>query len=118
VKSLRGEVDDAIDWLDDARTRCVRIDDAYRWVEVYCQDALCEVSIAHGFDGATRFVDELEQRAAATGIREYVARAYVHRHRLGDEGALATARVLASGVSNPALHGLFDSAGVAGLGTF
>ena len=112
VMSLRGDVDEALDWLDDARTRCVRIADAYIWVEAYCQNALCEVAVAQGLDGATVFVDELEHRAASTGMREYVARAYVHRYRLGDEGALETARVLASSVSNPALHELFKSSGM------
>ena len=110
VKSLRGNYDEAIDWLDDARTRCVRIADAYIWVEAYCQDALCEAAIDQGFDGAARFVDQLEARAASTGMREYVARAYVHRHRLGDEEARDAARVLASGVSNPALHELLEAA--------
>ena len=108
VKALRGDFDEAIDWLDDARTRCVRIADAYLWIEAYCQDALCEVAIAERPDGAGRFVDELEERAASTGMREYVARAYVHRHRLGDEEALDAARVLASSVSNPALRELLE----------
>ncbi|MGI8708227.1 MAG: BTAD domain-containing putative transcriptional regulator [Actinomycetota bacterium] len=112
VKSLRGDPEEAIDWLDDARTRCVRIADAYIWVEAYCQDALCEVAIAQGFEGASRFVDELEQRAASTGMREYVAKAYVHRYRLGEEKALDAARVLASGVANPALHEMLRAAGV------
>jgi len=113
VKSLRGDPEEAIDWLDDARTRCVRIADAYIWVEAYCQDALCEVAIAQGFEGASRFVDELEQRAASTGMREYVAKAYVHRYRLGEEKALDAARVLASGVANPALHEMLRAAGAA-----
>ncbi len=108
VKARRGDFDEAIDWLDDARTRCVRIADAYYWIEVYCQDALCEVAIGERPEGARRFVDELEERAASTGMREYVARAYVQRHRLGDEEALDAARVLASSVSNPALRELLE----------
>jgi tetratricopeptide (TPR) repeat protein len=104
VYALRGRGDDAIDWLDDARTRCVRITDAYIWVEAYCQDALCDVAIRQGFDGAARFVDELEERAASTGMREYVARAYLHRHHVGDDDALEAARMMASGISNPTLH--------------
>ena len=105
----RGKTEEAIDWLDDARTRCVRISDAYRWVEVYCQDALCEVAVGEGSDAARRFVDELEHRAASTGMREYVARVYVHRGRLGDDEAWDAARVLASSVSNPALHELLKA---------
>jgi DNA-binding SARP family transcriptional activator len=104
VKERRGAVEDAIDWLDDARTRCVRIADAYLWIEAYCQDALCEVAIAHGVEGAAGWVDDLESNAARTDMREFVVRAYLHRHRMGDESALAPAGVLASGVENPALH--------------
>jgi DNA-binding SARP family transcriptional activator len=104
VKERRGAIEEAIDWLDDARTRCVRIADAYMWVETYCQDALCEVAVTHGFDGAGRFIDELEANAAARGMREYVARAYLYRHRLGDPAALDAVRVLASNIANPALR--------------
>lgn len=113
VKWHRGESEDAIDWLDDARTRCVRIADAYMWIETYCQDALCEVAIAEGSDSAKRFVDELEHQAASTGMREYVARAYLHRHKLGNEEALDAARELAGSVPNPALHELLERSKVA-----
>jgi len=104
VKERRGAVKEAIDWLDDARTRCVRVADAYLWIEAYCADALCRVAIAHGLDGAAGWVDELESNAARTNMREYVVRAYLHRHSMGDRSALAAAGVLASGVANPALH--------------
>ena len=104
VKERRGAVDDAIDWLDDARTRCVRVADAYLWIETYCQDALCKVAIVHDVEGAAGWVDELEAKAARRDMREYVARAYLHRHCMGDGSALAAARVLSSGVVNPALH--------------
>ena len=110
VKERRGLVDEAIDWLDDARTRCVRIADAYMWVEVYCQDALCQIAIAHSVEGAPRFVEELEASASSRGIREFVARAYLHRHSLGDEEALDAATVLATNIANPSLHEALDEA--------
>jgi hypothetical protein len=110
VKERRGLVDEAIDWLDDARTRCVRIADAYMWVEVYCQDALCQIAIAHGVEGTPRFVEELEASASSRGIREFVARAYLHRHSLGDEEALDAATVLAANIANPSLHEALDEA--------
>jgi tetratricopeptide (TPR) repeat protein len=114
VKERRGLVDEAIDWLDDARTRCVRIADAYMWVEAYCQDALCQIAISHGAVGAARFVEELEARAAAKGMREFVARAYLYRHRLGDRQALDAAAVLAVNIVNPSLHEALDQAGAPG----
>jgi DNA-binding SARP family transcriptional activator len=110
VKERRGLVDEAIDWLDDARTRCVRIADAYMWVEAYCQDALCQIAIDHGVEGAARFVQELEASAASRGIREFVAKAHLHRHHLGDEMALDAATVLAANIVNPSLHEALDEA--------
>jgi DNA-binding SARP family transcriptional activator len=110
VKERRGLVDEAIDWLDDARTRCVRIADAYMWVEVYCQDALCQIAIAHDIEDAPRFVEELEASAVSRGIREFVARAHLHRHRLGNEKALDAATVLAAHIANPSLHEALDEA--------
>ena len=110
VKERRGLVDEAIDWLDDARTRCVRIADAYMWVETYCQDALCQIAIPHGVEGAPRFVEELEASAASRGMREFVARAHLHRYRLGDEKALDAATVLAANIANPSLHEALDEA--------
>lgn len=110
VKERRGLVNEAIDWLDDARTRCVRIADAYMWIEAYCQDALCQVAIAHGVEGAPRFVEELEAGAASRGMREFVARAHLHRHRLGNEKALDAATVLAADIVNPSLHEALDEA--------
>jgi len=110
VKERRGRVDEAIDWLDDARTRCVRIADAYMWVEAYCQDALCQIAIDHGVEGAPDFVQELEVGAAARGLREFVARAHLHRHRLGDDMALDAATVLAANIANPSLHEALDGA--------
>jgi tetratricopeptide (TPR) repeat protein len=110
VKERRGLVDEAIDWLDDARTRCVRIADAYMWVEAYCEDALCQIAIDHGVEGAARFVQELEASAASGGMREFVAKAHLHRHRLGDEIALDAATVLAANIVNPSLHEALDEA--------
>lgn len=110
VKERRGLVDEAIDWLDDARTRCVRIADAYMWVETFCQDALCRVAIAHSVDEAARFVEELDAGAAPRGMREFVARSYLYRHQLGEEGAIDGARVLMINIANPALHEAVEQA--------
>ena len=109
VKEQRGEIADAIDWLDDARTRCVRTADAYLWIRAYCEDALCAVAITHDIEGAAGWVDDLESHAGPTGMRELVARAYVHRHRLGDPSAMPAAAELASTIANPALHAAIDT---------
>jgi hypothetical protein len=41
-------------------------------------------------------------------MRELVVRAHLHRGRLGDPAALASARLLAAGIDNPALDRLLD----------
>jgi hypothetical protein len=41
-------------------------------------------------------------------MRELVVRAQLHRSRLGDPAALASARLLAAGIDNPALAPLLD----------
>ena len=103
VAERRGEVDAAIRWVAQARTRCVRLPDAWLWVEAYCLDALCALGIEHQHPGAARWIDDLEALAARTGMREMIARAYLHRERIGAAAAVGAARVLAAEVDNPAL---------------
>ena len=39
--AARDEIDKALEWLMEARTRCVRLPDAWLWIEAYTLDALC-----------------------------------------------------------------------------
>src|SRR3989337_2088457 len=55
---------------------------AWLWVEAYCLDALCTLAHEHGRPEAARWIGDLEALAARTGMREMVARAYLHRGRL------------------------------------
>lgn len=43
------------------------------------------------------------------GMRELAVRANLHRARLGDESALAAARLGAGSIDNPALDALLDA---------
>ncbi len=54
------------------------------------------------------FVATLGALAARGEMREQLVRTQLHRHRLGDGGALGTARVLASDIDNPALTALLE----------
>lgn len=103
VHLARGRVDEAITWLDDARTRCVRIPDAYLWVHAYCLDALCEAAIANQLPAARAWVHDLESLAARTGMNELLVRAHLHRAELGDRGAIEAARLFAEWIDNPAV---------------
>lgn len=103
VANQRGDPESALRWIAEARTRCVRLPDAWLWVEGYCLDALCVLAIEHRRPEAASWVADLEVLATRTGMRELVARAYLHRGRLGDRSAAAAARVLAAEVDNPAV---------------
>jgi DNA-binding SARP family transcriptional activator len=103
TKIATGDIGGGIQWLDDARTRCVRVADAYLWIHGYCLDALCEQAIAHGIAGADRWVSDLEAAAARTGMNELLVRAQLHRAALGIPGAQESAAVFAQRIDNPAV---------------
>jgi DNA-binding SARP family transcriptional activator len=109
VHALEGRPDEAIAWLTDARTRCIRIADSYLWVHAYCIDALCEVAIAAGHPGAAAWVGDLETLAARTGMAELLVRADLHRVALGDRRAGAAAALFSARIDNPAVLRLVDA---------
>ena len=78
--------------------------DPYAWIHAYCLDALAGVAIADGAPDAREHVEQLERVAAHGDMRELVVRAALHRARLGDPGGLASARLLAEAIDNPALQ--------------
>jgi DNA-binding SARP family transcriptional activator len=105
VHLAHGRPDEAIAWLDDARTRCVRIPDAYLWVHAYCLDALCEAAIEIGRSEAGGWVRDLESVAARTGMNELLVRAQLHHARLGNPRALDAATLFADRIDNPVVLG-------------
>jgi DNA-binding SARP family transcriptional activator len=109
LSAARGDSAGAVAWLAEARTRCNRTPDRYQWVSAHVLDAA--VGTALDLDDqaeAARLNDALAAVAARGGMRELVVRAHLHRGRLGDASALATARLLAAGIDNPALAPLLD----------
>ena len=110
VAVARGEVDRGLELLVEAPRLCRRLPDTYLWIEAYGLDALCGVAVEHGDASAERWVGELEAIAARRGLRDLLVRATVHRARLGEPGALESARSLAAQVDNPALDELIASA--------
>jgi hypothetical protein len=91
---------------EEARTRTTRLPDAYRWVDGYILDALCDFGVANDIRETPGWIDELAALAARAGMRELAVRAYLHRGQLGDGSALAAAQILAAGIENPALAAL------------
>jgi hypothetical protein len=109
LNAARGDPAKATAWLSEARTRCNRTTDRYQWVSAHVLDTNITVALDHGDDAeATQLVDALASLAARADMRELVVRAHLHRTRLGDPSALATARLLAAGIDNPALTPLLD----------
>ena len=106
VAAHQGDAATALHWITEARHRCVRLPDAYLWVEGYCLDALCTLALDLQRVEASQWIHDLEALATRTGMRELVARAYAHRGKLGDRFATDAARVLAAEVDNPDLQRL------------
>lgn len=103
VKIVNGDVAEGIRWLDDARTRAIRIPDAYLWIHGYCLDTLCEQAITHSAKGADRWVADLQAVAARTGMHELLVRVQLHAAALGMPGARESAAVFAERIDNPAV---------------
>jgi DNA-binding SARP family transcriptional activator len=112
VAEARGRTDDAIEKLVDGYARLTqRLD--YVWMQAYGLEGLCDLATRHGHPNAERWVSELEVLAGRAGMRELLARAYLHRARLGDDGSVEAAAVLASSVNNPLLREAVQAAAAA-----
>ena len=101
--AARDEIDKALEWLTEARARCVRLPDAWLWIEAYTLDALCALAVEHRLPAAAAWIEALAALAARTGMRQFAATANLYRGRLGDDAALTAARLQAAEIDNPAL---------------
>jgi len=106
IEVVRSSASTGIDRLQDARARCSGLPDSYQWVVAYVVDALCATAVREGHPAAAAWTNDLERLAATSGMREFVARAYLHRARLGEAGAIDAARVLAEDIDNRLLREL------------
>lgn len=105
LQEARGNAETAEAWLQQA-WMCTITNPDYTWTTAYTLDALCALAVRHNRDAAPGLVNDLESLGGRTGMREWVARAFLHQASLGVEGALETARLLAAGIDNPALQRL------------
>ena len=106
VAAASGAIEEAASRLEQASTVCTRFPDTYIWMKAYVLDALCDVTTRQGL-ASERWIDDLQNLAARTGMNELLARSYLYRGRSGDEAAAPTARLIAREVDNPALSSLF-----------
>jgi ATP/maltotriose-dependent transcriptional regulator MalT len=110
VAEASGDVERAFTVLLDARVRCTRQADPYRWLDVHILDALCEVGRRHDHAQTRQWVDEMRDRASRTGMRELTVRAMLHNAALGDHGDAEAAAMLAADIVNPELAPLLAAA--------
>ncbi|WP_336208883.1 AfsR/SARP family transcriptional regulator [Nonomuraea sp. LPB2021202275-12-8] len=110
----RGDHDSAAKWFDEAARRGNRVPDRYQWIRGYVLDAAISTALDHGDEERARsLVTTLSALAARCDMGELVVRAHLHRWRLGEETALASARLLGADIDNPALTRLLDESGPA-----
>jgi DNA-binding SARP family transcriptional activator len=105
----QGQAGSTRTWMDEARTRCTRLPDRYVWMQGHVLDTSIQVELDAGTDGrAPQLIRALGALAARTEMRELVVRGLLHAARMGDRGALESARMLAAEIDNPALGALLD----------
>jgi len=111
LQAHQGDKAAAVRWLGEAASRSSRVSDRYQWVFGHVLDASAGAAIDQGDEERGRaLVTALGSLAARCDMRELVARAHVHRGRLGDTSAYAAARLLAADIDNPALADLMRAA--------
>jgi DNA-binding SARP family transcriptional activator len=115
---LRAESDPsgALEWLIDARRRCVRWPDTYQWIHGYILDATCAIATDLDATLARRLAEELLRLAARSDMREFTVRGHLHRVRLGEIGADDAAAIAAGPIDSPYLLRNIDSARSPGTG--
>jgi DNA-binding SARP family transcriptional activator len=103
LERARGDLDQAAERLAEARHKASRVSDRYVWIYAHCLDAATEIATERGDPEARDMTAELFETAARSGMRELVVRARLHASRLGEAGAVDTARLLAAEIDNPVL---------------
>jgi len=109
MRAARGDLEGAIETMQEALAGCARVGRTHLWLRGYVTDALCAIAVQARHPTAERWVTDLASLASRSGMREFAVRSYLYRRDLGDESAVDAARVLAMGVENPHLHDLIES---------
>jgi tetratricopeptide (TPR) repeat protein len=106
----RGDSAGAIEILLDAIARSTRLPDGYLWAKAYALEALCGLAISEKLPEAGIWIDELQNIAARSGMREFTVRALMHRASLGDTSSGQAARLLIAEIDNPVLSAMVGAA--------
>jgi DNA-binding SARP family transcriptional activator len=111
LRAAEGDLEGAVDLIEDALTRCARQRDSHLWVHAYILDALCAAATYGHHPQAVAWVGDLSSLAGRTGMREFSVRAYLYKRDLGDGTAVDGARALAVGIENRYLLARIDPDG-------
>jgi DNA-binding SARP family transcriptional activator len=111
LRAAAGDLEGAVDLIEDALTRCARQRDTHLWVHAYILDALCATATYGHHSQSAAWVADLGSLAGRTGMREFSVRAYLYQRDLGDPTAVDAARALAVGIENPYLLARIDPDG-------
>ncbi|MEV0583642.1 BTAD domain-containing putative transcriptional regulator [Nonomuraea sp. NPDC050310] len=104
LHAAKGEHRAAARWLDEALARSTRVPDRYQWIHAHVLDTAITAALGRDeHERARPLARALAALAARCDMRELVVRAHLHHWRLGEGRALASARLFAAGVDNPAL---------------
>jgi DNA-binding SARP family transcriptional activator len=106
IAMRRGEVQRAVEILQDTLSRSGRLPDAYLWGRAYVLETLCQLGVSRRLAPASQWIEDLMEMATRSGMREFVVRACAYRASLGNAEHAAAARVLAQAIDNPVLHAL------------
>jgi DNA-binding SARP family transcriptional activator len=106
----RGDSAGAIEILLDAIARSSRFPDGYLWARAYALEALCSLAISQRLPEASIWIDELQNVAARSGMRELTVRALMHRSSLGDISSGQAAHLLIAEIDNPVLGAMVGAA--------
>jgi DNA-binding SARP family transcriptional activator len=107
----RGDSDAAAVWFEEAVTRSRRTSDRYQWVHAHALDARITAALDRDdIATAAPLINTLATLAARCDMRELVVRAHLHRARMGDSEAGASAALLSADIDNPALAAMVRGA--------
>jgi tetratricopeptide (TPR) repeat protein len=104
MHAVSGDHTAANGWLAEAATRAIRVPDRYQWVHAHVLDAMVATALDRDdVERARPWAMTLSALAARCELKELVVRAHLHRGRMGDPAAAASAAALAKDIDNPAL---------------
>jgi DNA-binding SARP family transcriptional activator len=116
VAEATGETGRAFELLYDARARCNRVADPYRWLDVYILDAQSTLGRRHGHPETRAWVETMRERASRHAMKELVVRSMLHAAALGSRGDAAAAALLGAEIDNPVLDALLVAHAAASAG--